>query len=103
MRRGAVVATMFLSWFDAAEATLADTDEHYDVVIDEKPSHLSARSGRVLRDPDGAAAVTVRGPGWAMVRWRQGTPLADLVASGEVEVTGSKAAQERFRRIYALT
>ena len=102
MRRGPVVATMFLSWFDLAEATLADTDEHYDVVIDGKTSHLSARHGRAVRDPDGAAAVTVSGPGWAMIRWRQGVALADLVAAGELEVTGSKAAQDRFRRLYAL-
>ena len=44
MRRAPVVATMFLSWFDAVEATRLDVDEHYDVVIDGKASHLSARS-----------------------------------------------------------
>jgi DNA-binding HxlR family transcriptional regulator len=97
-----VVPIAFLSWFDDAEARLLDVDEHYDVVVEGTVTHLSSRAGVARREVAGPAAATVEGSAWALTRLRQGRGLDDAVAAGEVALGGSKAAQRRFRRLYAL-
>lgn len=99
LRPRAVVPVVFLSWFDEAEARSLDVDEHYDVVVGDRPAkHLSSRHPTLHRRVDEPAAVTLEGPAWAHVRLRQGDTLADT----PLTVTGPAAARARFRRLYAL-
>lgn len=101
-RARTIAPVVFVSWFDEAEAVRVDVDEHYDVVVDGLVQHLSSRRPAARRQVGGSPAVTVEGPAWAFTRLRQGVTLDELAADGTLHVTGSKAAQTRFRRLYAL-
>jgi DNA-binding HxlR family transcriptional regulator len=101
-RPATVGPVVFVSWFDEAEAARLDVDEHYDLVVDGLVQHLSSRRPAGPRQVEGEPAVTVEGPAWAFARLRQGETLDDLAADGTLRITGAKAAQRRFRRLYAL-
>lgn len=102
LHRAAAGTGMFVPWFDQGQALLLDVDEHYDVVVDGLVHHLSSRRPAVLRQVDDSPAVTVEGPAWAFTRLRQDKTVEDLVHDKVLTVTGSRRAQDRFRKLYAL-
>ena len=102
VRPDTVAHALFLAWFDEAAAARLAVEEHYDLVVDGRTHHLGSRRPRLFRQVDGPAAVTIEGPAWAFARLRQGATLDGLDATGDLAVTGTKAARTRFLRLFAL-
>lgn len=99
-RRAAI--TMFLPWFDPAEAARLAADEHYDVIVDGETYHLSASEPKTPHTVNSPPAATLTGNSWAFTRLRQDKPLDTLLKESHLTLTGSAPARRRFRKVYAL-
>jgi DNA-binding HxlR family transcriptional regulator len=102
LRRATAATAMFLPWFDQAEASRLDVDEHYDVVVDATTHHLSSRAPKTIPEVHTPAAITLEGPAWAFTRLRQDKTLTDLTKAKTLTFTGPADARTRFRKLYAL-